>query len=140
MDLYMSIMFKKSPLKRYQREMIATVVSASNNCEYCFVHHGKALDHYWKDWTKVEQLRTDYLEAGLSVPDQKLCEFADQLTTDPGAKKRDERVEELRKVGFDDRSILDASLVVSYFNFVNRLVLGLGVDLEDDDGGGYKYE
>ena len=32
MKLYMELMFAKSPLKRYQREMIAVVVSRNNNC------------------------------------------------------------------------------------------------------------
>jgi|TARA_B110000196_G_scaffold127455_1_gene110556 hypothetical protein len=40
----------------------------------------------------------------------------------------------------DDRAILDAALVVGYFNFVNRIVLSLGVYLEQDEGQGYKYE
>lgn len=31
---YKTIMFKKSPLSRAQREMIATTVSAANNCHY----------------------------------------------------------------------------------------------------------
>lgn len=34
---------------------------------------------------------------------------------------------------------MDAHLVIAYFNFVNRLVLGLGVELEQDQGQGYKY-
>lgn len=38
MDLYMTIMFGRSPLKRLQREMIAVVVSIANNCEYCQEH------------------------------------------------------------------------------------------------------
>ena len=37
-----------------------------------------------------------------------------------------------------DRAILDASLVVGYFNFVNRMVLALGVKLEKEPGG-YNY-
>ncbi len=41
--------------------------------------------------------------------------------------------------GFDDRSVLDATLVIGYFNFVNRIVLSLGVTLEEDKGEGYKY-
>lgn len=49
MDLYMSIMYSKSPLSRAQREMIAVVVSAANNCRYCQIHHSDALNHYWKD-------------------------------------------------------------------------------------------
>lgn len=40
-------------------------------------------------------------------------------------------VEALRRVGLDDRQILDVNLVASYFCFVNRIVHGLGVELED---------
>jgi len=34
---------------------------------------------------------------------------------------------------------LDATLVISYFNFVNRMVLGLGVAPDEDEIGGYNY-
>lgn len=34
LDFYRSIMFQKSPLSRQQREMVATVVSALNQCHY----------------------------------------------------------------------------------------------------------
>ncbi|WP_340103754.1 carboxymuconolactone decarboxylase family protein [Rhodohalobacter sp. 8-1] len=47
MELYMAVMFGKSPLKRYQREMIGVVVSAANNCDYCVNHHEQALLAYW---------------------------------------------------------------------------------------------
>ncbi|MDZ7659008.1 MAG: carboxymuconolactone decarboxylase family protein [Fodinibius sp.] len=57
MDLYMSIMFSKSPLSRAQREMMAVVVSVANDCEYCQQHHGQALNHYWKDRNRIKQLR-----------------------------------------------------------------------------------
>ena len=45
---------------------------------------------------------------------------------------------ELRAVGLSDRDILDLSLVVAYFNFVNRLALGLGVSFSADEISGYK--
>lgn len=39
-----------------------------------------------------------------------------------------------------DRAILDAALVVSYFNFVNRMVPGFGVETDEvEEVGGYKY-
>lgn len=38
-----------------------------------------------------------------------------------------------------DRAILDAVLVISYFNFVNRLVISLGVEPSPDEIKGYKY-
>lgn len=47
-DFYMTIMFGKSPLKRYQREMMAVVVSATNKCEYCCKHHCAALQNFCK--------------------------------------------------------------------------------------------
>ena len=39
-------------------------------------------------------------------------------------------VEDLRTAGFDDRAIHDACQVVAYFNYVNRVADGLGVELE----------
>ena len=39
-------------------------------------------------------------------------------------------VQRLRDVGFDDTAILDICQVVSYYNYVNRLADGLGVELE----------
>ena len=36
----------------------------------------------------------------------------------------------LRSAGFDDRAIVDANQVASYFNYVNRIADGLGVQLE----------
>ena len=39
-------------------------------------------------------------------------------------------VEALRRYGFDDRASHDACAIVAYFNFVNRIADGLGVELE----------
>lgn len=139
MDLYMAIMYACSPLNRAQREMMAVVVSAANNCEYCQIHHKQALLHYWKDEERVNTLATDYTSIGLEEPDQVLCDLAYHLTIVPSGEHVEQTIEKLKKPGHDDRAILDAHLVIAYFNFVNRLVLGLGVELESDKGEGYKY-
>lgn len=138
MDLYMTIMFKKSPLKRVTREMIAVVVSAANNCVYCQKHHAAAVNHYWKDEAKVNQLKADYTKLDLSEVDRKLCDYAHFLTTKAGPLKESDFVQPLRELGLSDRAILDANMVIAYFNFVNRMVLGLGVQ-EETETGGYKY-
>ncbi|MEX2602771.1 MAG: peroxidase-related enzyme [Gracilimonas sp.] len=139
MDLYMQVMFGKSPLKRAQREMIAVVVSAANQCEYCQLHHGEALNHYWKDDEKIEQLREDYNELDLSETDLELCKLAKKLTVHPHAINEEKDIQPLKELGLSDRAILDASLVISYFNFVNRMVLGLGVETNEEEVKGYKY-
>ncbi len=138
MELYMTIMFNKSPLSRAQREMIAVVVSVANNCAYCQTHHAEALNHYWKDQKKIDQLKRDFSKVNLSDIDLNLCELAWQLTRIPSVTT-ETIIAKLKDLGFEDRGILDANLVISYFNFVNRMVLGLGVQIETDKGAGYKY-
>jgi len=140
MDFYMTIMFGKSPLKRYQREMIAVVVSATNQCPYCVTHHGDALMHFWKDQDKVERLAEDFHFVNLNESDAALCNYAQQLTKRPNKVDESNHIESLKKAGCSDRAILDAALVTSYFNFVNRMVLGLGVHLEAEGGAGYNYD
>lgn len=139
MELYMTIMFSQSPLSRAQREMIAVVVSSANGCEYCQQHHGTALNNYWKNEERVQNLRINYQTAALTVPDILLCQFATELTVHPGDFGLENRTENLRQGGFGDRAILDATLVVAYFNFVNRIVLALEVQVEEKAGEGYKY-
>lgn len=139
MDLYMEIMFSKSELSRAQREMLAVVVSVANNCSYCASHHGSALNQYWKNDIKLVQLKTDYRETALDQKDRILCEFAEELTLRPQNAEEIDPVGALKGCGFSDAAILDAGLVVSYFNFVNRLVLSMGVELEQDKGQNYKY-
>jgi alkylhydroperoxidase family enzyme len=39
-------------------------------------------------------------------------------------------LDKLRQAGFTDADILDAAQVISYFNYINRIADGLGVDLE----------
>lgn len=139
MELYMTLMFNQSPLSRAQREMIGVVVSAANGCEYCQQHHGAALLNYWKDEWKILQLRKNHETAGLDETDTLLCRYAIDLTLYPNNFDDENKTKELRRTGLDDRAILDVTLVAAYFNFVNRIVLALGVALEEKAGEGYKY-
>lgn len=138
MELYMTIMFGKSPLRRVQREMLGVVVSKANNCEYCQIHHAEAVNHYWKDNARMEKFKIDYQSVELNNIDRLLCDYAWELTKTPSTETENNFFKPLRKLGLEDRAILDATLVVAYFNFVNRIVLGLGVSLEEN-AGGYNY-
>ena len=60
-----------------------------------------------------------------------MLDYAVKLTLTPG-KVDEGDVARLRDVGFDQTAILDICQVVSYFNYVNRLADGLGVELEAD--------
>jgi uncharacterized peroxidase-related enzyme len=138
MEFYKAVMFTRSALKRYQREMIAVIVSAANQCTYCIEHHKEALLFYWKDVERLEKLLFDRGNAGLSETDIGLCRYAEALTLNP-ADISEEEIENLRSLGLADTAILDATQVVAYFNFVNRMVLALGVEFTEEETKGYNY-
>ncbi len=139
MQLYLDIMFSQSPVSRAEREMIAVVVSTANGCGYCQVHHSAALHNYWKDENRLHVFIENYQNARLSVRELAMCKFAFHLTKEPQAHANTDFTQNLKNEGLDDRSVLDVVLVTAYFNFVNRMVLGLGVDLEHEQGAGFKY-
>ena len=138
MELYMCLMFGSSPLKRYQREMIGIVVSRANDCKYCQIHHAEALQHYWKDEKLVKKFRKDYTTIELNETDRRLCDYAWKLTKKPHKATDGKFIKPLHKIAMDDRAILDATMIIGYFNFVNRIVQSLGVELEEDPTG-FKY-
>jgi len=139
LDLYDAIMFEASPLSRAQREALAVVVSAANECDYCVRHHAEALNAYWKDEERVNRLAEDLTALDDLGPQLRTaCEVAAKLTKAPGAMSEAE-VSRLREAGWSDRAVLDIVLVTSYFNFVNRITNALGVQATEEEATGYEY-
>ena len=137
MDLYINLMFGQSGLSREEREFIAIIVSVINNCEYCIKHHVEALNHYWKDREKIKKFIDDFNSIELSVKLQYILDYVFKITKNPSYVKEID-IDNLRNSGFSDEDILDINLITSYFNFVNRIALGLGVKFTDDEVKGYK--
>jgi len=137
LDLYMTMMFGKSGLSRAEREAIAVVVSANNDCAYCVNHHAEAMRRYIKEEETLEMLM---MADGLETLEPRLSNIvrhAEKLTSAPSAMTESD-LGELRAVGLSDRDILDLTLIVGYFNFVNRIALGLGVEFSAEEMGGYR--
>lgn len=72
---------------------------------------------------------SDYRKASITEAERALLDFAVKLAREPAASTKLD-VELLQKAGWKDRAILDLTLVISYFAFVNRVAEGLGVELE----------
>jgi len=119
-----------------QWEAIAVVVSASNECAYCVNHHATSLRQYIDDEETLNLLMTadglETLEPRLS----NIVRHAEKLTDAPGAMTESD-LGELRAEGLSDKDILDLTMIVGYFNFVNRIALGLGVAFSEDEISGY---
>ena len=131
-------MFDKSGLSRDDKELIATVVSAANKCNYCINHHAEALKHYWKNDEMVKQVAKNFRELDLSRKQNAMLEFAEKLTLHPSEMNAAD-IEELRKSDFSDEEILSITLITNYFNFVNRNANALGVEFTEEEMKGYKY-
>jgi uncharacterized peroxidase-related enzyme len=139
LDLYMSTVFGKGGLSRKESEILAVAVSAANADPYCTTHHKEALSRYAKDGAFVEAVAKDPAKTpGLTPREKALVDYALQLTLHP-AKGVKAQVEALRKAGLKDEEILMAAQVVGYFNYANRLAIGLGVDIEPPQDRDYHY-
>ena len=137
LDLYMHLLFGKSGLSRADREAIAVVTSATNNCAYCVTHHAEALSRYEKDQETVNELIKGLKFEERSDRTSVMLTYAEKLTRTPDDIHEPD-IERLRAAGFPDRDILDINLVTAYFNFVNRIALGLGGRFSDEEAAGYK--
>jgi len=138
LNLYMSIMFSKGTLTREEKEILAVVVSKNNNCDYCVNHHAEALNHYWKNSERLNKF-IDYLDdPAFSNKCRLTIKHASKLTTNPSSVLKGD-IDDLRKAGWTDEDILAINLIISYFNFVNRIALGLGVEFSEEEIKGYKY-
>jgi uncharacterized peroxidase-related enzyme len=82
-----------------------------------------------RDDALLAQLKEDYRRASLSNPDRTMLDYVAKLTHEPSAVTESD-VETLRRVGFEDRAILDIAQITAYFAFVTRMADGLGVTLE----------
>ena len=138
MDFYLSLLFGKSGLSREEREFIGVITSLKNNCDYCVKHHAEALNFYWRDSQKLEQLQRDPDSVELSPRLNSLRFYASKLTETPDSINSDD-AKNLRNAGFSDEEILMINLITGYFNFVNRVVLGLGVEFTEEEVKGYNY-
>ena len=74
----------------------------------------------------AKALQDDYKTAPISEQDRAMLDYVAQLTRDAtGISRKDH--ERLRTVGFDDRGILQITLIASWFNYINRVADALGV-------------
>lgn len=77
----------------------------------------------------VEALEKDYATAPITPQERVMLDYVVKLTKD-ATKVWKNDIEGLRAVGFDDRGILQITLIASWFNYINRVADALGVGRE----------
>jgi len=77
----------------------------------------------------VETVARDWRSARLAPVDRALCGYAEKLTLQPTAMGEAD-VAALRAAGLSDPAVHDATQVIGYFNYINRVADALGVEPE----------
>ncbi|MFT6336066.1 MAG: putative peroxidase-related enzyme [Halioglobus sp.] len=136
MVLYKSVLHHNdNTFDKWYLEALGTYVSLLNECYYCFDHHAEGLRKNLGDQPRFEAIcqAIKEMKTELVFDEKQMAgvEYAKKLTLDHTSINR-EYIQTLRDRGFDDGEILEVNQVVSYFNYVNRMVVGLGVDTVDD--------
>ena len=81
------------------------------------------------DKEMVEALERDYATAPITEQERVMLDYVIKLTKDATKVWKDDH-EKLRAVGFDDKAILQITLIASWFNYINRVADALGVGRE----------
>jgi len=123
------------------QETVSSYVSILNDCAYSLENHWKNAAHLIDDakksdaiekalWSKMPQDVFDGVEL-------EMLRYAEKLTLQPNSMVQED-VLALKAVGAEDGEILELNQIVGYFNYVNRLLNGLGVTTSGDTVGFYK--
>lgn len=78
----------------------------------------------------VAALRADYTTAPITPAERVMLDYVVQLTKDAVKITPDHHVR-LRAAGYDDRAILQITLIAAWFNYINRVADALGVGREN---------
>lgn len=136
MALYKNVLHNSNnTLPKWYLETVGVYVSYLNDCSYCVEHHfaglSRLLDNEDKSKAIFKDVQDDDFKECLSEKQIEGLHYAKLLTMEHRSIL-ESNIEKLRTVGFTDGEILELNQVASYFNYVNRTVLGLGVNTKGD--------
>ena len=122
------------------QEVISSYVSVLNTCPYSYANHWSNAAHLMGDPDRAALAETA-LQArrpqdAFDGQELALLRYAEKLTLAPADMVQGD-VTALRDAGLDDGQILEANQIIGYFNYVNRLLNGLGVTTDGDVVGYY---
>lgn len=117
-----------SPLTVAERELIAAYVSGLNACTYCHGSHVIAAEAFGIDPTLVSQLLENLDAPAVRSRLTPILRFVRKLTLTP-SRMTEADAAAVYAEGWEEQALFDAISVCALFNFMNRLVEGLGVQV-----------
>lgn len=120
-----------SPLSVAERELIAGFVSGLNVCRYCHGVHEATAREFGVPADLMAHLLSDVDGAPVSEKHKPILRYVKKLTLTP-ARITQADADAVFAAGWSDQALHDAVCVCALFNFMNRLVEGLGVRTGED--------
>lgn len=136
MTLYKSVLHHSgNNLPKWYLEALGVYVSQLNECSYCVDHHFEGFKRLLEDSDKadrfLEAAKNDSVETFFEPPYSAGFVYAKKLTLDLQSISKED-FDATKSAGFSDGELLEINQVCSYFNYVNRSVLGLGITVQGD--------
>lgn len=136
MSLYKNVLHHSdNTFDNWFLELLGTYTSYLNKCDYCFEHHFVGMSHFLNNDIKASKIKDAIINDSLSdILNQKellLAEYTKILTFNPH-NITESHINSYKNAGINDGELLEINQVVSYFNYVNRTVLGLGVNTKNE--------
>jgi uncharacterized peroxidase-related enzyme len=127
-------------LPKWFLELVGVYTSILNRCTYAITHHQANMAFLLNDEKRTERyiaaLNDDRLESVFEPKEALLLRYVQKLTQEPW-KLSEQDISVLRENDVQDRELLEVNQVCACFNYTNRLLNGLGVDLDDERIGFY---
>jgi uncharacterized peroxidase-related enzyme len=118
-----------SPFAPAERELIAAYVSGLNGCGYCHGVHTATAERMGVEAALLPRIVRDGDLEGVAAKLRPVLVLARKLTLAPSSVTKAD-AEAMFAAGWDDAALYYAVAVTALFNFMNRLVEGLGIELD----------
>lgn len=136
MTLYKAVLHNaNNTLPKWYLEALGVYVSHLNNCSYCVDHHFAGFARLLDDEVRATQfldcVKTDTVHKFFDEKYFLGSEYAKNITLNPSTISKQDVIA-LVSAGFSEGEVLEINQVSSYFNYVNRMVVSLGVNTDGD--------
>lgn len=131
LEMHQALMRGPSPLSAGERELIAAFVSGLNACRYCHGVHSAVAEAFGIEPSRLEALLTDIDNGPVDDQLKPVLKFVKKLVTMP-RRITSADADAVLDAGWPETTLLHATFVTGLFSMMNRIVLGLGIEADED--------
>ncbi len=131
LDYHDVILRGDSPFTIAERELISAYVSGLNECRFCLNAHTVYAESFGVPEETVAAMLDDLEIAPVDEKMRPVLSYARKLTLSPGTIEKSD-VTAMLDAGWTEEAVADANIITALYNFMNRVIIGMGVDPFDD--------